>query len=65
MNIFYKSPNEELLEKQKDCSTSVHKRNLQFLAMELYKILNGISPDLMKEAFSFNDVSVLNPEFLS
>ena len=33
--------------------------------MELYKVLNEISPDLMKEAFSFNDASVLNPKLLS
>ena len=38
---------EELLEK--DNTVSVHQRNLQFLATELYKVLNGLSPDLMKE----------------
>ena len=38
---------EELLEK--DNTVSVHQRNLQFLAIELYKVINGISPDLMKE----------------
>ena len=37
---------EELLEK--DNTVSVHQRNLQFLAIELYKVVNGISPDLMK-----------------
>ena len=40
---------EELLEK--DNTVSVHQRNLQFLAIELYKVINGISPDLMKEVF--------------
>ena len=29
--------------------------NLQFLAIELYKVVNGISPDLMTEVFPFND----------
>ena len=46
---------EELLEK--DNTVSVHQRNLQFLAIELYKVINGISPDLMKEVFPLNDDS--------
>ena len=46
---------EELLEK--DNFVSVHQRNLQFLATELYKILNGLSPDLMKDVFPLNDDS--------
>ena len=33
---------EELLEK--DNTVSVHQRNLQFFAIELYKVVNGISP---------------------
>ena len=46
---------EELLEK--DNTVSVHQRNLQFLAAELYKVLNGLSPDLMKNVFPLNDDS--------
>ena len=46
---------EELLEK--DNTVSVHQRNLQFLATELYKVLNGLSPDLMKDVFPLNDDS--------
>ena len=49
---------EELLEK--DNTVSVHQRNLQFLAIELYKVINGISPDLMKEVFPLNDDSGYN-----
>ena len=49
---------EELLEK--DNTVSVHRRNLQFLAIELYKVINGISPDLMKEVFPLNDDSGYN-----
>ena len=45
---------EELLEKD---TVSVHQRNLQFLATELYKVLNGLSPDLMKDVFPLNDDS--------
>ena len=36
---------EELLSKDK--SVTVHQRNLQTLATEMYKILNGLSPDIM------------------
>ena len=44
---------EELLEK--DNTVSVHQRNLQFFATELYKVLKGLSPDLMKDVFPLND----------
>ena len=40
---------EELLSKDK--SVTVHQRNLQMLATEMYKILNGLSPDIMQEIF--------------
>ena len=43
---------EELL--KIDNSTSVHHRNTQIFANDLYKIVNGLSPDTMK------DVSLLN-----
>ena len=33
--------------------------------MELFKLLNTFSPGLMKEIFSLNDASVLNPDVLS
>ena len=40
---------EELL--KKDNNVSVYQRNLQFLATELYKVSNGLSPDLMMIPF--------------
>ena len=40
---------EELLSKDK--SVTVHQRNLQILATEMYKILNGLSPDIMQDIF--------------
>ena len=43
------SPYEELLET--DNSISVHFRNVQALAIELYKVVNGFSPDIMKDFF--------------
>ena len=33
--------------------------------MELFKLSNTFSQDLMKEILSLNDASVLNPEVLS
>ena len=30
----------------------------------MYKVLNGFSRDLMKEAFSLHDASILNPDVL-
>ena len=43
---------EELLET--DNSVSVHFRNVQALAIELYKLVNGFSPDIMKDVFPLN-----------
>ena len=42
----------ELLEK--DGSVSIHERNLQVLATEMYKISNGLSTPLMKDIFPIN-----------
>ena len=46
---------EELLDL--DDSVSIHHKNLQRLAIELYKIFNGISPDIMKDVFPLNTSS--------
>ena len=40
---------EELLSEDK--SVTVHQRNLQILATEMYKILNGLSPDIVQDIF--------------
>ena len=40
---------EELL--RKDNSFSIHQRNLQKLATEMYKVKNNLSPTLMKDIF--------------
>ena len=45
----YASSFTELLEK--DNSTSIHNRNIQLLATELYKVKNELSPPFMNEIF--------------
>ena len=44
---YYFSSFEELLSKNK--SVTVHQRHLQILATQMYRILNGLSPDIMQE----------------
>ena len=49
---------EELLET--DNSVSVHHRNIPVLATELHKIVNGLSPEIIKEDFPFNEKTFYN-----
>ena len=44
-----KSAFQELL--NKDNSASVHHRNLQVLATEMFKIYLGLSPEILRETF--------------
>ena len=48
----YASSFTELLEK--DNSTTIHKRNIQLLATEIFKVKNGLSPPFMSEIFVEN-----------
>ena len=46
----------ELLERDK--SVTIHQRNLQLLAVEMFKIVKKIGPELMREIFKYsNDIA--------
>ena len=38
---------------KKDKSVSIHQRNLQILATEIYKVRNDLGPEIMKDVFHF------------
>ena len=40
---------------QKDNSVSVHMKNLQYLAAEIFKVKSGLSPIIMNEVFNFQE----------
>ena len=45
---------------EKDNSVTIHTRNLQYLATEIFKIKIGISPIIMTEIFKFSDNTTHN-----
>ena len=49
---------DELL--QKDDSVSIHMRNIQILATEMYKLVNNLSPPIMNRVFKLNSDSRYN-----
>ena len=38
----------------KDGSVSIHHQNLQKLAVEMFKVFEGLSPDIVNELFQLN-----------
>ena len=38
---------------KKDKSVTIHQKNLQVLATEIFKTKNGLNPEIMKNIFSF------------
>ena len=53
----------ELLEK--DNSASIHYRNIQALATEMYKVANVVSPEIMNEIFQLREKSYYNLRYTS
>ena len=49
----YYSNFEELL--KKDGSVTIHHRNIQAIAIEMYKVVNDLGPKIMKTLFKFKD----------
>ena len=39
----------------KDCSVSIHHQNLQKLAVEIFKVSKGLSPEIVNELFQFRE----------
>ena len=45
---------------KRDKSTSIHMKNLQYLATELFKVKNDLSPEIVKEIFVFQKSETYN-----
>ena len=45
---------DELL--NRDSSFTIHSRNIQAIAIELYKVVNGLSPEIMNQVFPLKDI---------
>ena len=54
---------EQLLEN--DNSVSIHHRNIQTLATEMYKVTTGLSPEIMNEIFQIREESCYNLRYTS
>ena len=45
---------------EKDGSVSIHMRDIQILATEMYKLVNNLSPSIMNRVFKLNSISRYN-----
>ena len=48
---------QELL--QRDNSVTIHQKNIQALAIMMYKVVNNIAPTTVSELFSFSNVTTV------
>ena len=55
------SPFNELL--NRDNSFTIHKRNVQTLAIEIYQAINGLSPEIMNQVFPLKEYNVHRSRF--
>ena len=53
-SVYKTSTFQELLDK--DNSVSVHHKNIQVLATEIYKTVNGLAPTIMNSVFEIKDI---------
>ena len=57
LRLIYKNKSnvsfDELLKMNK--SVTIHQKNLQYLATEIFKVRNGLGPEIMKDIFQFID----------
>ena len=61
MRIFWNANTSSFTDLLKiDNSVSVHHRNIQILATELYKFVNGLSPKRVNYCFKLNNMTVYN-----
>ena len=54
LRLVYKNPNLSFEELQMDNSFTIHHRNLQKLATEMYKIINNLSPSIVSFIFPYS-----------
>ena len=50
---------------EKDNSVSIHHRNIQTLAIEMYKVTNGLSPEIINEIFQIREESRCDVRYAS
>ena len=50
---------------KKDNSVSIHHRNIQALDIEMYKVTNGLSPEIMNEIFQIREESRYDVRYAS
>ena len=64
LRIVYEESNatfEELL--TKDGAVTIHERNIQMLAIEMYKVIKGDSPEIIREIFQLKERDIYHSNF--
>ena len=64
LRIVYEESNatfEELL--TKDGAVTIHERNIQMLAIEMYKVIKGDSPEIIREIFQLKERDIYHSDF--
>ena len=48
---------------KKDCSVTIHQRNIQLVAIEMFKVINNLCPEIMRSLFRLNTNKKLKKAF--